>query len=888
MSALDALFRDEVDRQAYALRQGLELCQRLPPNGELLFAAQALKGAARVVNIPAAERLADGLEQLLGAAESAAAVVSADQLQACADTLELIEAIAQAGAARAGEVAPNAPVNELLARLSVGEAPVRAAPRAAAVLKALPAATRDLFRQECDQQASVLSDGLLLLEQEPDRPDHRDLLDQMMRAAHSLKGAARAVGLDAAVSLAHVTEDQLERARQDNLRISPDLIDALLAASDLLKRYGSAVATGAGLPDEALARACGERITRAGVDSAFQPAGDAAAAGRLAPAADAPFDPALQAGPARDAASPSAASAEDGRVLRIRAAQLSRLVALSGELVVQSRQSHGLTASHQRMRDKQLALADLLDNLQQFAATQPNATAFNSRIQEVRLRFNDLRVAASQWSEQFETHARREEDLSLRLYREAIDSRMRPVADGLAAFPRLVHDLGRRLGKQAVLTVSGESHRIDRDILERIEAPLNHLLRNALDHGIEKPAVRRSHGKPDRGSVAIGIRPVAGSLEITVSDDGAGIDIAKVRSRVATLGTDQAAVAAHLSEDRLLDFLFVSGFSTAEQVTEISGRGVGLAVVRSVMRDIGGSVHIETQPHAGAHFRLRVPISRSVLRAVVVSVAGEPHAFSMERIDRLLRVDPQEVRFAENRPYLILERDTVPLVPAWEVLELGPAPETARTLDVVVVREFGQRLGFTVEAVLAEQDMVLVPLDPRLGRVPHLSAAAVLPDGRPVLVVDAQDMARTVLQAQDNPAGLGTTLGRPRTGRSVRVLVADDSATIREMERTLLAGAGYDVTTATNGMEAWHSLRQNDFQLVVTDVDMPMLDGIDLIRSIRGDERLRKLPIVVVSYRASAEDRQRGLDAGASVYLTKADYDDDMLLESVARLIGEP
>ena len=271
-----------------------------------------------------------------------------------------------------------------------------------------------------------------------------------------------------------------------------------------------------------------------------------------------------------------------------------------------------------------------------------------------------------------------------------------------------------------------------------------------------------------------------------------------------------------------------------------------------------------------------------------MSIAGEPHAFSMGRVERLLRVDLQEVRFAENRPYLQLERDTVPLVPAWEVLELGPAPAATRTLNVVVVREFGQCLGFIVEAVLAEQDMVLVPLDARLGRVPHLSAAGVMPDGRPVLVVDAEDMARTVLQAQDKQTGLGSTLGRDRTERSLRVLVVDDSSTIREMERTLLAGAGYDVTTASNGMEAWHSLRQNDFQLVVTDVDMPMLDGIDLLLSIRGDERLHKLPVVVVSYRASAEDRQRGLEAGANVYLTKADYNDDMLLESVAGLIGRP
>lgn len=884
MTALDALFRDEVDRQAYALRQGLELCERLPPNGELLYATQALKGAARVVDISAAERLADGLEQLLGAAEAAAAILSAEQLQVCAETLELIEAIAQAGAARVAEVAPPAVVNELLARLNQPSAPLRAAPRATPSLMGVPATTRELFRQECDLHCAALSDGLLLLEREPDRPDQLDVLDKMMRGAHSLKGAARAVGLDAAVSLAHAVEDQLERARHGRLRIGPDLIDALLAASDLLKRYGTAASASMGLPDDTVVRACGERITRIGLDSAMPSAGQARPAAWQAPPSPSSSESAL---PDDTRVSPTATAADEGRVLRIRATQLSRLVALSGELVVQSRQTHALAAGQQRMREKQLALADLLDTLQQMAATQPLAPAIRGRIQESRLRLNDLRVAASQWAEQFDAHALREEDLSLRLYREAIDSRMRPVADGLANFPRLVHDLGRRLGKQAVLTVSGEHHRIDRDILERIEAPLNHLLRNALDHGLEKPAVRRALGKPERGDVRLSIRPLAGSLEITVSDDGAGIDINKVRARLGAMGPDQAAVSSHLSEDRLLDYLFVSGFSTAEQVTEISGRGVGLAVVRSVMRDIGGAVQVETREHAGALFRMRVPISRSVLRVVVVSIAGDPYAFPMDRVERLLRVDPHAVCFAEKLPYLLLDNHTVPLVPASEVLDLGPATEEARRVDVVVVREFGERLGFTVDAVLAEQDLVLVPLDARLGRVPHLSAAGVLPDGRPVLVVDAEDMARSVLQAQDKPSSLGATLARPRSTRPLRVLVVDDSSTIREMERTLLAGAGYHVTTATNGMEAWHSLRQNDFQLVVTDVDMPLLDGLDLIRSIRGDERLRELPVIVVSYRASAEDRQGGLQAGANVYLTKAEYNDDMLLESVATLIGQ-
>jgi two-component system sensor histidine kinase and response regulator WspE len=271
----------------------------------------------------------------------------------------------------------------------------------------------------------------------------------------------------------------------------------------------------------------------------------------------------------------------------------------------------------------------------------------------------------------------------------------------------------------------------------------------------------------------------------------------------------------------------------------------------------------------------------------VVSIAGEPYAFALTRVERVVRLAAHEICKAGNRHYMVLDEHTVSLVWTCELLELGFAEASARTLDVVVVNDFGQRMGFVVDAVLGEQDMVLQPLDARLGRVRDLSAAAILPDGRPVLVLDTEDMVRSVLHTQDHqPAGSADPT-RAAT-RKLRVLVADDTSTIREMERDLLSGVGYDVVTAADGMEAWHRLRETEFDLVVTDIDMPRLDGIGLIRSIRQDARLHRIPVVVVSYRASRDERQLGLDVGANAYLTKADYDDRNLIETVARLIGSP
>ncbi|MBU3671162.1 MAG: hybrid sensor histidine kinase/response regulator [Sinobacteraceae bacterium] len=881
MNALDALFRDEVDRQAFTLRESFERCAHFPPDGEMLFAAQALKGAARVVGIREAERIADAFETMISTAESAGTMLSPAQLQACTDSLELIEAVAQSGSATASEVAPEAQIVELLGRLSV-RAAATAPTRRNKPLTSVPAGTLELFRQECELHANTLNEGLLSLEKQPDQPE---LIDRLMRASHSIKGAARAVGLDAAVVLAHAAEDQLERARRGQVLISPDLVDALLAAGDFFQRIGAAAAASTPPPNDEAVLDCAERINQAGLQAAVQSSGNLVVPVERKALPPQTSDEAAAVSTTAKTAAPTRTAGDDERTVRIRAGQLSRLVAMSGELVVETSQHRYLAKEHQRLRIKLLNIADSLDTLQQTIATAAVDGRIRTRVEDLKIQLNDVRVANSMWSEDHELYLRRKEDLVLRLYGEAIDSRMRPVADGLTAFPRLVRDVAKRLGKQVSLTISGENHRIDRDILERIEAPLNHLLRNALDHGLEKPVVRRDSGKPEIGLIRIEIRVASGSMEITVIDDGTGIDLAKVRKRVVAMGLASVESAQQLSTERLLDQLFVSGFSTAEQVTELSGRGVGLAVVRSVMRDIGGSVNVQTEAGRGARFQLKVPISRSVLRAVVVMIGGEAYAFALTRVDQVLRLASTEVLIAENRRYVVREGRTITLIAASEVLEFEPSTASPVALDIVVVSSFGHHIGFIVDAVRGEQDMVLQAIDARLGRVPNLSAAAVLPDGQPVLIIDTDDMIRSALNRdvlQVREFGLA---GRNAGKKAVHILVVDDSPTVRAMERELLEEAGFKVTLAADGMEAWGVMRDTDFDLVVTDVDMPRLDGIGLIRSIRQDGRLRKVPIIVMSYRASAEERQRGLDAGANIYLTKADYEDQTLLDNVYRLL---
>jgi two-component system sensor histidine kinase and response regulator WspE len=464
---------------------------------------------------------------------------------------------------------------------------------------------------------------------------------------------------------------------------------------------------------------------------------------------------------------------------------------------------------------------------------------------------------------------------------------MRPFRDGSTGFPRLVRDMARRLEKPVRLELLGQETPVDRDILEKLEAPLTHLLRNAVDHGIELPAQRQAAGKPETGLVRVEASHRAGTLVITVGDDGKGIDLQRLRAKVVEGGLTTADLAKGMTEAELLEFLFLPGFSTAGAVSEYSGRGVGLDVVQTTVRKVGGSVRISTRAGKGTQFHLHLPITLSVLRAVLVDIAGAPYAFPHNRIDRLLRVPLAVVRSLEHRQFITVDGENIGLVLAAQLLDLPTAASAGDELSVVLLGDQLGKYGLIVEAFRGEQDLVVRPLDARLGRVPNISAAAILDDGSPVLIADVEDLIRSMDQFIQ-----GNTLRRSsREQKAVaprkRVLVVEDSITVRELERQLLRNQGYDVSVAVDGKEGWNMVQTNAFDLVVSDVDMPRMTGLELVQAMRNEPGLREVPVLLVSYKERDEDRLRGLEVGANSYLTKSSFHDNTFLQAVADLIGE-
>jgi two-component system sensor histidine kinase and response regulator WspE len=794
----------------------------------------------------------------------------------------------------------------------------------------------ELFRAETEGQVAILSEGLLALEGADASPA---TIEPMMRAAHSLKGAARIVGVDAAVRVAHAMEDCFVAAQRGAVRLMPAHVDVLLRGVDLLTLI-SQVAEDQ-LPawqeeNEAAVAALVSELTAVLEGRAPAPPEAAAHMGGEAPAessevlregeapaersqevlreGEAPAEPPQEArqeprpprenqevrqeprppgepvhadAPKPSEAAPSASKAESAdRVVRVAAESLTRLVGLAGESLVQSRQLRPFVDALQALRGRQAALSEALHALEdRVAGTLPAA---GEQLARAKVQAGECSRSLLETLEEIEDFARRSEDLSGRLHHEVLASRMRPLADGVRGFPRMVRDVSRQLGKRVEFEVRGEGTGVDRDILEKLEAPLNHLIRNALDHAIETPEEREAAGKPPAGVVRLEARHRAGMLQITLSDDGRGIDAERLRAKVDERGLAGAAVAEQLSEAELLEFLFLPGFSTKDAVSEISGRGVGLDVVQNMVRAVGGVVRVTTKPGRGTRFTLQLPITRSVIRALLVRIAGEPYAFPLNRIDRILALPKDELQVLEGRRHFLMDDQPVGLVDAAQVLELTPGQGAGDLLPVVVASDRSHRFGVVVDTFLGERDLEVRPLDARLGKVPDVSSASVLEDGSPVLILDVEDMVRSIdnLLSGRRLKSLGGAAERGRGRGPKRVLVVDDSITVRELERQMLESRGYAVDIAVDGLDGWNAVRTGHYDLVISDVDMPRMDGIQLVTSIKGDDRLRSIPVVIVSYKEREEDRMRGLDAGADAYLTKSSFHDQTLLETVADLVG--
>lgn len=747
----------------------------------------------------------------------------------------------------------------------------------------------DLFRLEAEAHCAALSEGLLALEKSP---TDRAVIEPLMRAAHSIKGAARIVGLDVVVTLAHAMEECFLAAKDGRETLKSGRVDQLLRAVDVLSEVRALAE--ADLP----AWTQGQAGRIAGlVEQLKAPPPPSTAGATVSQTAAVQVTAQAPPGEAPAASTPASAQSGPATSVRVAASVLNRMMFLAGESTVEAARFQSLRLLLAGLKVRQRALDTALESLHEEMVAPGRTKGAAGKGEEAQAGFASLARAAENLQSAMADQAgrsedafRRMEELSSALYTEVLRSRLRPFSEGVTGFPRMVRDISRQLDKAVELRIEGGSVEVDRDILQKLEAPLTHMIRNSLDHGVETAGERQRSGKPASATITVGARHQSGWLVIEVRDDGRGIDPEAVRRKVVERKMVDGATAERLTRTELMEFLFLPGFSTKQSVTELSGRGVGLDVVQSMVQEVGGTVKLETEPGRGAKFVMRLPVTRSVIRAALVRIGGELFAMPLARLDRVVIVSQSDVVPVQGRLQVMLEGSSIGLVHAASVLTGERPSDAADTLHVLLVGAGDDRCGLIVDEVCGEEDLVVRPLDARLGTVPHIAAAAVRSDGEPVLVVDVDDLWRTVKESLQGGRLVGAASLQASEGPKARrrILVVDDSITVREVERQLLLRSGYDVDVAVDGKDGYNTLRAGRYDLLVTDVDMPRMTGIELIRAVRKEPRFAELPIIIVSYKDREADRLMGMEVGANAYLTKSSFQDDSLIRMIRDLIGAP
>jgi two-component system chemotaxis sensor kinase CheA len=726
---------------------------------------------------------------------------------------------------------------------------------------------RELFKAESEEHLQHLDDALLQLEKSP---FDQALLEEAFREAHSLKGAARMMGLNRIQAPAHRLEDELNAARQGAQPLNAAQLARMSGVLTELRRLTL---------DEI---AAGGASVRGATGRSAAPATIAT----LEPDAPAAAESATQAGSVTvansDATAPEPASLAPFHIesVRVDTKKLDALLTHAGELTVTK------TRVSRRIADMD-TLIDQCEDWTRRESTHRSGrgSAQSGTVQDwlgqIGALLGRLRAGFSEDSARLDFIAG-ELESGIRLVR------LLPLSNVFALFPRLVHDLGQEQGKEVELVLEGKETHADKRILEEIKDPLMHMLRNAVDHGIEPPQEREASGKPRAGTVRIKASQTASGVVIEVSDDGRGLDLAAIRHAAAKRGLLSAEALSAMHPDEVQALIFSPGMSTAGFVTDVSGRGVGMSVVRTNVERLKGSIQLQSTPGKGTSIQLLLPVTLSTVRVLIVEVNGHPYGLPAECVQVLKLVAPADVFAVEGRDAILHQGKPVSVASLAALLELRQtAPRSVASVapaacPCVVLSLGGESFGVFADVLLDELEVVLKPQSTLLHRVRNVAGATILDSGEICMVLNPQDLLASMR------TGLASTAPEEAASAATikkAILLAEDSITTRTQEARILENAGYEVVTAVDGLEAWNKLAARAFDAVVSDVTMPNLGGLDLTEKIRSEPRYVDLPVILVTSLASDADKRRGLEAGANAYITKPGFDQKVLLDCLERLI---
>ncbi len=804
-----------------------------------------------------------------------------------------------------------------------------------------------IFRDEVKEYLENLNAALLDVEMKDlSDPTFKPTIVEMNRWAHSMKGAARAVGISMIETLSHYMEEVFNAMLDERLALAPEVADTLYDSLDLIENIMNEQEINEDVASEVLARLEQMVVSQADGGSTNGTADPRARTDSQQVVAvpsvklnTVDDEPAVADSDLREGAehSPRAArrshdtntqptiiaqqptNKRDPHVtqtvsipppdpqtiairpveetVRVTVSKLDRLMAEATELIVAKMRGE------ERQRDVQSLRLTLVKWQREWRAVRSAYIRLVRRVQDQEYDAGELPVLFKF----LETNQRYLLDTNRRLstlaqavaqdnlhlttlsdqLQDEIDAmRLIPFDALVGSYQRVVRDLARDTGKQVHIDIVGAYVEIDKTVLDALRDPLMHLVRNAVDHGIEPPAEREAAGKFSIGRVLLSVEQRGGEIVLVVADDGAGIDPVRVRRSVVKRGILSQSEADALSDDEARFFIFHPGLSTSDTVTTISGRGLGMDIVRERVESLRGRVSINSELGAGTRVTINVPVSLTRIRCILLRLGEEQFAIPSVVVERMDTRYREDVFTAEGRDMIVINGQPTPLVSLGAVLNMPSAADpTSEQLHMLLLHSANRAMAFEVDGLLNELELVLKPLGPELARTRFVSGAALLGTGDVVIVLDSNDLVRAAAGAE-LPRRKMTTITAPVvTQRRMRVLVADDSITTRTLEKNILETAGFEVRVAIDGIEAWSMLAEDDYDVVISDVEMPNMNGLELTQQIKHSDAYRHIPVILLTSLGKPEQREAGLRAGADAYLVKSQFDQGELLATIQAVI---
>ncbi|MDO9557554.1 MAG: hybrid sensor histidine kinase/response regulator [Coriobacteriia bacterium] len=740
------------------------------------------------------------------------------------------------------------------------------------------------FQEEATEYLQRLNEGVIMLEGDP---GNRELIDQMLRDAHTLKGSSRMVGLLEIADVAHKLEDIMVKVRDGAMVYTPDMSDGLFEALDMIvflcENAGKPVAAEVDITDLIARLAV---VSEGGKSDAPMPSSAptlSSTAGAAESVSEAVPPDSVQA--VREEKLQSKAQ----NTVRIRIAQVDHLLNLVSEVVISQ------IKAEQRVKDFR-RMQGLVNEISQFWARMKaqyvsllaeRGDQLGDDAEFLGEQMADLKRLVVMTAKDYIDDTARTSTVVADLQEHSMSLRMLPVSTVFNAFPRAMRDLAHQYKKDVELVIEGGDTELDKKVLEEINDPLVHILRNAVDHGLEPAEERVGMGKPAAGTIHLAARQEGDHIVIEISDDGAGIDPEKVKAAAVRKGYITASEAKAMSDREAQYLIFETGFSTNAIITEISGRGVGMDVVREfVVKRLKGSLDVLSTPGEGTTFHLTIPLTLAIIRALMLRVGDRTFALPTASIEETLRVSASETIKVEGHEVIRRQRRTVPLVRLCDVLGIEGAPSDGGKIPIATVGFSGHRIGFIVDSLVGEQQIVIKNLGTHLRHVDNIAGVTVLGAGQVIPILNVPELMENGRRMAGMRVRESNGKKNEKSTEPKCILICEDSFTTRELERSIFEAAGYKVETATDGALGLAMLRDGlKVDAVVTDVQMPNMTGFQLTKAIKSDETLKHLPVTIVTSLERDEEKAEGIDAGADAYITKSVFNQDTLLETVERLI---